>query len=290
MISKIGLKIGSLLSVATIFLLTLASTPESISGATNDGSKAFYELAMRATHPFVVDKVKEHAYQEMYGTFLLPRIDHIHEAKRSFRFMEIGLGCSIPAKKKGIDVWNEIFHLDSNDSSDKVSTPTDVVWIAELKRKCVSKMVKAGNVPENLQNQFVYGDQSDVSTLQQWVNITGGSFDAIIDDGSHINDHIYTSLIFLWNHALAPGGMYFIEDLQVGRHRDFKLSRNGDDPLLMAEVIKDWIEQLIIPVQNDASIRWKYSLDLIPGIKSIYCQAEACVLFKCKENDVARCF
>ena len=300
-----------------------------------DGPAAFLDLALRATHPYKVDKVKEHAYQEMYGTFLLPHIDSVRDAGRGFRFMEIGLGCSIPAKKKGIDLWNALFHLADAPSTSSGSgsgsgrhlrrateyeqesalTSTavaDVVWIAELKQKCVQKMINSGHIPGKLHNQFIYGDQGDEGTLQQWVHSTGGAFDAIVDDGSHRNDHIFTSLLYLWKHALAPGGMYFIEDLQVGRHRDFMRpngvdidrgsgsgsgseSSSGSDGskpvLLMVEVLKDWVEQLVIPLEQDRSEgRWRYPLTLLPGIKSIYCQAEACVLFKCKERDVARCY
>jgi 2-polyprenyl-3-methyl-5-hydroxy-6-metoxy-1,4-benzoquinol methylase len=43
----------------------------------------------------------------------------------------------------------------------------------------------------------------------------GGPFDFIIDDGSHVGQHITTSFKMLWQH-LKPGGYYFIEDLHAG--------------------------------------------------------------------------
>ncbi len=39
-------------------------------------------------------------------------------------------------------------------------------------------------------------------------------FDIIIDDGSHINEHIIASFEFLFHHRLKSGGIYVIEDLK----------------------------------------------------------------------------
>ncbi len=283
-------------------LVVLCSDFLGFSNAINctvDGPKEFRDLTLRATYPFVSDKVKEHSYFEMYGTFLLPRIAQIRSENRGFRFLEIGAGCSIPAKKKGVDIWNELFQLDNTSSINE----KNVVWIAELKKKCVDKMKNAGTIPLSLHDFFVYGNQGNELHLREWVTTTGGNFDAIVDDGSHRNDHLFTSLVYLWKHALRPGGMYFLEDLQVGRNTDFsgKINTNSyisdnhhkptvESEVILVDVIKDFIEQLVIPKSSNDTKRWTYPISLIPGIKSIYCQAEACVLFKCKEMDIARCF
>lgn len=47
----------------------------------------------------------------------------------------------------------------------------------------------------------------------------------------------------LWQHV-NPGGYYFIEDLQVSRRKD-KEDTGGQ--FIMNDVLKDWIEQLLIP-------------------------------------------
>ena len=54
------------------------------------------------------------------------------------------------------------------------------------------------------------GDQSDESFLK---NITNkyGSFDLIVDDGSHINSHVITSFKFLFNFVKSQG-LYVVED------------------------------------------------------------------------------
>ena len=57
----------------------------------------------------------------------------------------------------------------------------------------------------------VQGDQNDPTFLQTLAT-QHGPFDIIIDDGSHINEHILTSFNTLFPH-LRPGGFYVIEDL-----------------------------------------------------------------------------
>jgi len=61
--------------------------------------------------------------------------------------------------------------------------------------------------------EILIGDQSDHSFLQSVVN-KYGTFDIIIDDGSHQSKHIITSFNFLFNH-LSDNGIYVIEDLQT---------------------------------------------------------------------------
>lgn len=56
------------------------------------------------------------------------------------------------------------------------------------------------------------GDQSDERFLGEVVSQTG-PLDVIIDDGSHVNEHVITSFRYLFPH-LKEGGLYFIEDLQ----------------------------------------------------------------------------
>ncbi|SFP83964.1 class I SAM-dependent methyltransferase [Amycolatopsis rubida] len=55
------------------------------------------------------------------------------------------------------------------------------------------------------------GDQNDAEFLRSVVR-EHGPFDIVIDDGSHINEHVHHSFRTLWP-QLAPGGLYVIEDL-----------------------------------------------------------------------------
>jgi hypothetical protein len=59
------------------------------------------------------------------------------------------------------------------------------------------------------------GDQTDEKFLEDVVKLTG-PLDFVIDDGSHVGEHIVKSFEILWKHV-KPGGYYFIEDLHAGQ-------------------------------------------------------------------------
>ena len=114
---------------------------------------------------------------------------------------------------------------------------------------------------------------------------TGGKFNVIIDDGGHQNGQIRNSFDILFAKALLPGGLYFIEDLQVSRGAGFASS---GEPL-MADIIQSYIDQLLIPTGYlDIKEFTEYSLQqrkLYPmpkDVKWIFCQHEACVIAKCE--------
>jgi cephalosporin hydroxylase len=58
--------------------------------------------------------------------------------------------------------------------------------------------------------QFRKGDQSDPDFLNKIIN-EFGEFDVIIDDGSHISQHVITSFELLYPYV-TKNGMYIIED------------------------------------------------------------------------------
>ena len=59
----------------------------------------------------------------------------------------------------------------------------------------------------------IQGDQSDAAFLDE-LGRQLGPFDVIIDDGSHLNDHVQISFHALFPHV-RPGGLYVVEDLQT---------------------------------------------------------------------------
>lgn len=64
------------------------------------------------------------------------------------------------------------------------------------------------------------GDQHDETVLRR---IAGGeTFDIVIDDGSHVVDHMVRSLALLWP-RVRQGGFYCIEDLHC-THQDISAS------------------------------------------------------------------
>ena len=56
-------------------------------------------------------------------------------------------------------------------------------------------------------------DQTDASVLGQLAEKYGG-FDIVIDDGSHLNEHVIKTFSILYPH-LRPNGLYAIEDTQT---------------------------------------------------------------------------
>jgi hypothetical protein len=62
-----------------------------------------------------------------------------------------------------------------------------------------------------------HGDQSKLSTMQFLKK--RGPWNIVIDDGSHVPQHMIYSLFHLWD-AVAPGGLYVIEDLETNYWRD----------------------------------------------------------------------
>jgi len=70
------------------------------------------------------------------------------------------------------------------------------------------------HIEESNPYHIYIGDQTDEVVLSE-IAKSGGPFDFIIDDGSHVGHHITASFKILWKHV-KPGGYYFIEDLHAG--------------------------------------------------------------------------
>lgn len=125
--------------------------------------------------------------------------------------------------------------------------------------------------------------------MSEWVIATGGNFDVIIDDGSHLSSHIKISFDVLFQKALRPGGLYFLEDLSAAKEPQWfwkgaKLGyEDTNGTAIVIDVINSWMRQLVLPgIKEQRKIRHK----IPPGIKWIMCQSEACVIAKCPENDM----
>lgn len=66
---------------------------------------------------------------------------------------------------------------------------------------------------------FVLGSQVDPEVID-YAAVTHGPWDVIVDDASHVSPLTIKSFKLLWPH-LKPGGLYFVEDLQVSYHKDW---------------------------------------------------------------------
>lgn len=136
-------------------------------------------------HKHDTDKLYPHCYSEEYERHFGPI------RRMELRILEIGIGgYSIPnAGGAGLRTWADYFPnaiVVGLDIEDKRFVMTDRIW-------------------------FWIGDQSDPQTLIT-LNEKMGPFDIIIDDGSHVQEHIQTSFETLFP-LLNPAGIYVIEDL-----------------------------------------------------------------------------
>ena len=145
------------------------------------------------------------------------------------KLLEIGLGCNM---KYGPGISAHLWTTLLGKHGD--------VWFGETDAECVTKLKQ-----QRLEYNVVVGNQGDAATCRRWVEETGGNFDVVIDDGSHRNMDIKTSLEILFP-TLKSGGLYFIEDLGVGRNKLYTLP--GDD--VIADVIASWSEQIIMGQGN----------------------------------------
>lgn len=187
------------------------------------------------------DKVSDHHYQYMYGKYLSHESLHLHG--NTIKVLEIGLGCNMNyGPGKSVSMWKNWFRsLD--------------LHTMEYDAACVEKW---NGELSKLQNVTIHvGDQADVKALQalyEKAQVTEGSpryfpgknqFDVIIDDGGHFHNQIATSFNFLFEKALKPGGIYFIED--VAPMRPPYPGRQNND----GETIK-WLQGMIATILANA--------------------------------------
>jgi hypothetical protein len=148
--------------------------------------------------------------------------------------------------------------------------PQADIWEAEYNDECVAMSKEKGQLDGI---HTLVGDQGDNATLDRWIEESNGAdFDIVIDDGGHLDCQVYNSFMKLWP-KLKEGGLYFMEDLQVGRMPFFTC--DGYDA--MVDVIAQWNEQLLL---SSTDTVFKVTHPLPIGVKFIMCQWEACVIGK----------
>lgn len=141
------------------------------------------ELAVR----FGSDKWGMHWYTTHYERYFGPY------RNRPVKVLEIGIGGSGKAESGGssLRMWKHYFRrglvygLDIYDKS----------HVAEPRVRVLQ------------------GDQGDTACLES-LGKEHGPFDIVIDDGSHLNEHVLTSFNALFPHV-RQGGLYVIEDVQT---------------------------------------------------------------------------
>ena len=82
---------------------------------------------------------------------------------------------------------------------------------------------------------------------------------------------------------MVSGGLYFIEDLSLGRNPRWDDTRGE---AVMSDILQSWLDQLIMPdgaddaVLDADALRRRKRHPLPQQVAFIFCQAEACVVGK----------
>eukprot|EP01038_Epipyxis_sp_PR26KG_P017063 gene17063-23473_t len=218
---------------------------------------------------FMQQALKTGTDKIMYGLFLVPLSHKAKETRNKIKFLEIGLGCDsgLTGDSGDTSLWIHLFGSENID-----------LWIAEYDAACATKYAK-----NHKECNVMIGDQSNIQDLNKWKNQSGGNFDIIVDDGGHKNDQVLNSFYSLWP-TVNPGGIYFIEDLQTSRNKNY-LSPGLDFSVI--DVIQTWMDELTtvgylelkdagfegVPRKKEIdALRLKHPLP--KGLKWIFCQSQ----------------
>ena len=211
----------------------------------------------------VSDKSK-HYYEVMYGLFAAPLARAARRWRRPVRLFEIGLGCNQMLKNgnksASVELWRRLL------------PPGAAIFEADFKQDCVDKINRERLLGSGV--LALHGDQSDDTTLRRWVRETGGDFDVVVDDGSHVNRHILLTFRALWPHVRA-GGLYFMEDLHVGRRKSYDQTGGHG---VVSEVLQAWQHQLLTGERFDAA--WAGVRALPDAAAFVGCSHRICVVMK----------
>jgi hypothetical protein len=229
------------------------------------------------------DKVSQHSYGSVYEGIFGPYM-HL-----PLNVLEIGLGCTMwngpgrsyelmaPAFPNASFHWIEI----ARDLCVGQLQQIPVLTPRERRRLRQPSLTSADT--EYIVNNTVWGDQSNVSVMLE-AQRRFGFFDVIVDDGSHRAQHVIPSFVYLFPHALKPGGVYVIEDLQAafwpqfGARRAFQLSRKTHVHFIQ-DLIRDAFTlriqgnaaHMARAVPDGASARW---------VCGVHCEREICAIRK----------
>lgn len=134
--------------------------------------------------PFNTDKISVHGYHRFYNRAFAP-FRHMH-----VRLLEIGV-----LEGGSLKLWTAFFPR------------YEKVW-------------GLGHGADSLQSidipgaEIFHGDQSKKADLDNVVLRTGGDYDIIVDDGSHVPLHQVFTFLILFPHV-KPGGVYIVEDIET---------------------------------------------------------------------------
>jgi hypothetical protein len=140
------------------------------------------------------DKLSTHHYEKYYETWF-----RSWREKPGLKFLEIGA-----EQGKSLALWAEYF-----------DNPEVILGLAygSSANGTDTKVNTEGFATKNQDRlKVLWGDQSQQETMDKLCSL--GPWDIIIDDGSHVPEHMIFSFVKLFP-CVKPGGMYIIEDLET---------------------------------------------------------------------------
>jgi hypothetical protein len=140
------------------------------------------------------DKYARHHYERYYTPWLEP-----YRHVPGLKILEIGA-----RDGKSLTLWDKYF--------------TNSSLIVGLAYKYGTDQLPERLVGLRHNVTLHFGDQSKLETMQALAAY--GPFDIIIDDGSHVPQHVAFSLFSLWDKSVKAGGLYVIEDIETSYWRN----------------------------------------------------------------------
>jgi len=148
------------------------------------------------------DKATHHGYTRYYSREFEPL------RAQAIRLVEIGV-----EKGRSMKAWQSFF----------ANPATHVYgigygnWQTQFKTDCNEAHETRVTSPSAC--TVFRGDQSNTKFLNAFLEDSGGRFDIVIDDGSHVPDHQRITFETLWP-SVVPGGLYAIEDVETSYWRE----------------------------------------------------------------------
>jgi hypothetical protein len=131
---------------------------------------------------------KWHHYLPVYDRYFAPFRDR--RSGRPLRFLEIGVSGG-----GSLALWRKYFGEDA------------IIFGVDIDEKCRALDSVCGA-------SVRIGSQDDEAFMRSVVSEMGGEVDIVLDDGSHITNHVNRSFDILFP-LVADGGVYMVEDLHT---------------------------------------------------------------------------
>jgi len=155
-------------------------------------------------HKLLKDAGSDKSFHHGYTRFYVPLFEPLRE--KPVRLVEIGVeqGRSMKAWQLYLPNASHIYGIGYGNFQAAGSRPRD----------CFADAHTRAAVGTGVPCTLYQGDQSSREFLDAFVAATGGAFDVVIDDGSHVPSHQRLTFERLFP-AVAPGGLYAIEDIET---------------------------------------------------------------------------